>query len=392
MADQDNNNTDKMGVTTRSQKGKKNTDNNDEQSNNDNNNANRLSTNSNIETNENKSNQNDLLNKFVEIMAEKMKRIMVQQCEQDVEHTELRFQRNEPTPSTSRIEIEQTARRESIQDSAKEKGPRIKQTTSHEDIHDDTEQAGPKMYKRTYKPTFNERGHFTLSPDDIIYKEKETSEHSAAARGVRIPRNEWIGTPFKNLTFKGTRDSQNVVVFIRAFRKKALYENINEEEQLHWFEEILQYDAKTWIKLKEPQTIDEAIQALKEKYWSPEIQTEFRKKLFNNKYIARIGQTMSEYPIKIIEKARMLDEPITDRMIIHLIKSHFPQDIKREIKSTMSNLPEFIQLLDNLEAEKEPQKKTYTNNNNKFETDTEKGANKKQYDNNRPKSPDNKYN
>lgn len=136
--------------------------------------------------------------------------------------------------------------------------------------------------------------------------------------GIRVPRFEWVSSPFCKLLYKGTRDRQNVVIFIRELQNIVKQEKIDESEQLHWLKKMLYHNVKAWFRLKNPKNIEDAFSALKEKFWSAEIQTEFRKNLFNCRYSANMGVTMGEYAMDIIDKSKMLDQPINNKMIIYM--------------------------------------------------------------------------
>ncbi|XP_039315281.1 putative uncharacterized protein DDB_G0282133 [Solenopsis invicta] len=353
-----NNDNNKDGVTTRSQSGKKNKN---DATISDSNNRDAFNSNANTQVNQLSDIENQSITSVVANLVKEFKKMrMRQEALLALEYRRFDTAKQvtyKEIPSTSRDEFQKSRVEDNQQNYA------MSQNSSQSEY--------------TFVRSTNEQGQTTIEPRNNRDNENTTGgSGNGGNSGIRIPRNEWLTSPFKYLSYKGTQDTQNVVNFIREFKDKAKFEKISETEQLYWLKNIVKHDAKSWIRLKSPTNIEDALQTLKDKFWSPEIQTEFRKNLINNKYSASSGKTMGEYAMDIVDKAKLLDQPITDEIIIYMIKDHFPYDIKREVRTQMNDLGEFVKLLDSLQALGDRKKSSYRKKQNS--PDQSKGAIPKQ--------------
>lgn len=66
--------------------------------------------------------------------------------------------------------------------------------------------------------------------------------------------------------------------------------------------------------------------------------------------MANMGQTMGEYTMDAIDKAKMLDEPINNEIIMYMLKKHFPFEVACKVKVNLKDPAQFVQLLDAIEA------------------------------------------
>lgn len=139
----------------------------------------------------------------------------------------------------------------------------------------------------------------------------ETARDEYRFGNLKLPRGGWLKDPFEEITYFGRTDKQNPIRFLRKFERIALYENISEADQLHYFGKCLRGSAASWFDVRKPVNIREAKRAFREYFWSDEHQARFRETLYTGKY-SRIETklSMAEYALDISRQAWNLRYPI----------------------------------------------------------------------------------
>lgn len=113
-------------------------------------------------------------------------------------------------------------------------------------------------------------------------------------------------------------------------------------------------NAADWFDVKDPETIEEAKEALLDNYRGEEQQGRYREEIYTGMYEINCGMTMSEYALNLSNQARYLKPPMSEREIIRCVKRHFEKDIAREIRpTTVKNIEELVTMLDEVEYENE---------------------------------------
>lgn len=75
---------------------------------------------------------------------------------------------------------------------------------------------------------------------------------------IRFPREGWIKSPFDKLKFSGKRDTINLISFLNKFEIIARYNNVDNNEQLYFFEKCMTSQAAVWFETQEFYDISEA--------------------------------------------------------------------------------------------------------------------------------------
>lgn len=159
--------------------------------------------------------------------------------------------------------------------------------------------------------------------------------------------------PFEELTYKGHDDKSNPMRFVKRFKKLAIYEGVNNEEQLHYFSRCMRGPALTWFELNDFEEIDEAIAEFKEKFWGEEAQARFREKMYTAKFNYNAGSNMAEYAMEAARQASLLEPCMTDSEIIRCLKRHFDKETTKEIRpSIVKTVKDLIVLLEELDNER----------------------------------------
>jgi len=179
-----------------------------------------------------------------------------------------------------------------------------------------------------------------------------------ATLNARLPKGGWLKNPFEEIRFFGRTDKQNPMKFLRRFERTAEYEGVGENDQLQFFGRCLRGAASTWFDVSEPENMQEAREMFVKHFWGEEHQARFREDVYTGKYNAASGESMSEYALNLIKQTKMLDPPMTDHEVIRCVKRHYGPGISREVRpTTVKNLEEFVTLLDEIELERERNKK-----------------------------------
>ncbi|KMQ90342.1 s68306 pol retrotransposon woot [Lasius niger] len=181
----------------------------------------------------------------------------------------------------------------------------------------------------------------------------EDANHMALIGNVRLPRGGWLKDPFDGIRYTGRSDAQNPMKFLKKFLSIARYEGIREDDQLHYFAKCLRGSAANWFELRDPVDMRDAIRSFRDQFWNDEHQARFREVLYTGRYNRRESKmTMAEYALDLSRQARLLDPPLSEPEIIRCVKRHYGVRVSREIRpTTVSNLDDFIKLLDDLEAD-----------------------------------------
>lgn len=82
----------------------------------------------------------------------------------------------------------------------------------------------------------------------------ETPEYEYRYGNLKLPREGWLKDPFEDIMYSGCGDKQNLMKFLRRFERIALYENISEADQLHYFGKCMRGSAANWFDVREPET------------------------------------------------------------------------------------------------------------------------------------------
>jgi len=181
-----------------------------------------------------------------------------------------------------------------------------------------------------------------------------------AVLNARLPRGGWLKNPFEDIKYFGRTDRQNPIKFIKKIEKIVEYENVREVDQIYFFARCMRGAVSTWFEVREPETIDEAKELLIQHFWNEEQQAKFREEMYTGKYNANGTETMSEYALNIMKQAKCLNPPMSDREIIRCVKRHFGNNVAREIRpTTVKTVEDFVQLLDEIEIERERNKKLF---------------------------------
>ncbi|KMQ89606.1 retrotransposon ty3-gypsy subclass, partial [Lasius niger] len=169
---------------------------------------------------------------------------------------------------------------------------------------------------------------------------------------AKLPRGGWLKSPFEEITYKGRTDTQNPMRFLKRFEKIAIYEGVEEREQLYYFGKCMRGTASNWFDVRDPDSIKEAKDAFVEYFWSEEQQARFREEIYTGRYKPESNTTMAEYALNVSKQAKYLVPPMSEHEIIRCVKRHFGTNVAREIRpSTVKTIEEFVTLLDELEYE-----------------------------------------
>lgn len=210
-----NNDNNKDGVTTRSQSGKKNKN---DATISDSNNRDAFNSNANTQVNQLSDIENQSITSVVANLVKEFKKMRMRQ----EALLALEYRRFDTAKQVTYKEIPSTSRDE-FQKS------RVEDNQQNYAMSQNSSQSEYTCVRST-----NEQGQTTIEPRNNRDNENTTGgSGNGGNSGIRIPRNEWLTSPFKYLSYKGTQDTQNVVNFIREFKDKAKFEKTSETKQLY---------------------------------------------------------------------------------------------------------------------------------------------------------------
>ena len=130
--------------------------------------------------------------------------------------------------------------------------------------------------------------------------------------------------------------------------------NVSSEEKLSMIEKILEGSAKQWYEIKSPQIKDWETfkKTYKESYWNKYIQEKVYDQIENGKYNGEIMKAdRTQYTYTLLGKAKYLDLPIGEEMLVSKISKHFGEQFYEtaNVKCT-ETADELIRLLQRFDS------------------------------------------
>ena len=150
-------------------------------------------------------------------------------------------------------------------------------------------------------------------------------------------------------------ESDDPKAFISGLQEYLTVKGIPEEYKMAIVRKCFKGNAANWLELSVGNNNDFGtfVNLFLSRYWGATRQANIRLELSNGKYNSRVDQSMVNYFMKIARKSKMLDPPMSEKDLISLVTTHFPETIQHYlIIAKPSTVTEMIELLLALQSQK----------------------------------------
>lgn len=139
------------------------------------------------------------------------------------------------------------------------------------------------------------------------------------------------------------------VNFIKELDEYIRLRSISEDLKMLVVKKSLRGRALQWLNLIGGNiTYSQFKSAFLSQYWNLDHQLHIRAEITNGKYDSRIDMNMIDYFLKMAEKAKLLNPPLSDKEFISSIINHFPQQTRNNL--IVAKPSDYTQIIDLLTA------------------------------------------